>query len=346
MKSIFLNLPRELRDVIYHHVLLGQQVSFLEDRLRFHVQYLEAANLDTNVNCGGAGAENLQEDQICVEKEDSNPEVEDDECDMDLEDDKQKLRMEDEICSYSSIPPHAESSILWLLTCRQFLSEGLDQFYTHACCISYIIWERSFSPPDTKLTFDNNISVFTFKRIKKLKLYLKLGHERVQGSSALYDHIVPRGKERLGDSDNDFSILVSHMQRFESCDLEDLKLWVRMFATEPDEYEDDSDVDEERYWNCYGTNLAYPSEVNGYIFDGNFLEVLGEYARLKTVKIQLSMTYMRQYFGDEDSVPANILAIPIVQQSLVDASKHLVLDEQGGYIVQDRLPEGEEDASS
>jgi hypothetical protein len=228
-------------------------------------------------NCAREG-ENCEEEQQqegrgCEMNEESTSETEDNEQEIESDDEEQEVELRGSMCSCST-PAHQESSLVWLLVCHQFLSESLEQFYKYARCTSYISWKWGLSPSETNLTLNKNNSLFTFRRVKRLQLYLKLGREQVQHDAEYYDYIIPWGKERthIPDSDDDSSILVAHMQRPGSCELEVLKLRVGMFETDPDEYDNDSDIDEEGYWNRYGTNLTDPSGTNGDIFDLNFIK--------------------------------------------------------------------------
>jgi hypothetical protein len=100
------------------------------------------------------------------------------------------------------------------------------------------------------------------------------------------------------------------------------------------EYGSDSeDSYNERYWNAYGTNLSEPSGVSGYIADYSFLKNLG--TSWEKVRITYTPTYMERYWGDSDPVPANFLAVPIIEESLAKTAKELVGGE--GWAVRDSL---------
>ena len=103
-----------------------------------------------------------------------------------------------------------------------------------------------------------------------------------------------------------------------------------------EEYDSDlnsEDSYDELYWNVYGTNLSDPSEVHGYIADFSFLKNLG--TSWDKVRITYTPTYMERYWGDGDPVPANVLAVPIIEEGLAKIAKELVGGE--GWAVGDSL---------
>lgn len=99
--------------------------------------------------------------------------------------------------------------------------------------------------------------------------------------------------------------------------------------------DDSNDSYNEGYWNKYGTNLSEPEEVGGYLADFAFLKNLG--SRWTSVEIVYVPTYMLAYWGDADPIPANIIAVPIIQEALAEAAKHLVGNE--GWIIRDEVEE-------
>jgi hypothetical protein len=92
---------------------------------------------------------------------------------------------------------------------------------------------------------------------------------------------------------------------------------------EDSDYVSDSDDSyNESYWNRYGTNLSEPGQVSGYVADFSFLMNLG--TTWEKVKIKYTPTYMERYWGDCDPVAANVLAVPIIEESLAETAKELV----------------------
>lgn len=104
---------------------------------------------------------------------------------------------------------------------------------------------------------------------------------------------------------------------------------------------DSDDSYNEKYWNGYGTNLSDPKNVRGYVADFSFLKNLG--TSWEKVKIKYTPTYMERYYGDCDPVAANVLAVPVVEESLAGTAKELV----GGaaWAVRDYLEDEDESAA-
>jgi hypothetical protein len=89
----------------------------------------------------------------------------------------------------------------------------------------------------------------------------------------------------------------------------------------------------ESYWNQYGTNLSDPEWESGYVADFSFLKNLG--TSWEKVRIKYTPTYMERYWGDGDPVAANVLAVPVIEESLAETAKELVGGE--GWSVRDFL---------
>ncbi|KAF2870915.1 hypothetical protein BDV95DRAFT_71197 [Massariosphaeria phaeospora] len=125
----------------------------------------------------------------------------------------------------------------WLLTSRQVLSEGLEQFYAHATLDFYCIWENDWNPD---LTLDGTTSIFDLRRVKNAELALQLGKAHHEKDDCIYDLVVPRGKERSRLNDEDFAELGKVLKSVGKCAFEHLKLRVWLFRTEnrTKEYED------------------------------------------------------------------------------------------------------------
>lgn len=75
--------------------------------------------------------------------------------------------------------------------------------------------------------------------------------------------------------------------------------------------------------------------MNGYVADFSFLKNLG--ASWEKVTIKYTPTYMERYWGDSDPVAANVLAVPVIEESLAETAKELVGGE--GWALRDSLPD-------
>ncbi|KAF2445510.1 hypothetical protein P171DRAFT_520288 [Karstenula rhodostoma CBS 690.94] len=290
----FFRLSLELRNRIYHFALLNQRAIFTQSAVQLSVSYIQLSGV--------------------YERQ-------------------------------------AAKNLCWLLTSRRFLEEGLEQFYQHATLDRCsIVRDAKFVSQD--LTLDGKTSVFELGRVRAANLSVTMGKTHVvRKDNTRYNVIVPRGKERFDSVDEDFGALGRAIVGLEACGLRELKLHVHLFRTTPgigrllgtgswggdsdgdsDEDEDDDDDEDEEYdsddtytesyWNRYGTNLSKPSKVSGYIADFSFLKNLG--TSWEKVWIQYTPTYMERYWGDEDPVAANVLAVPIIEESLAKTAKELV----------------------
>ncbi|KAF1955288.1 hypothetical protein CC80DRAFT_493209 [Byssothecium circinans] len=250
----------------------------------------------------------------------------------------------------NNIEPYLYNSnrnLRWLLTSRQILSEGLDQFYRHAkvqrSCTSDVNRRRD-------LTLDGSSSIFDIGRVKSAALYLQMGSCPVDRDDKCYNLIVPRGKERWYGNDEDFAGLGKVIKGMDHCVLESLHLTVCLFRSYPptenaneEDYYVETDSDDsytENYWNGYGTNLTYPNDTDGYLVDYDFLKNLGTH--WKQIQIEYIPTYMICYYGDADPIPANIIAVPDIQKGLAESAKELIGNE--GWIIRDAVKEVENGA--
>lgn len=126
------------------------------------------------------------------------------------------------------IEPYENENLRWLLTSRQILSEGLDQFYTHAKLQWYSIWSCDRT---NDLTLDGSTSIFDLGRVKAAELSLQMGKEHHERDGKSYDLVVPRGKEKWEGKDEDFAELGKVLKSLDQCAFQDLKLMVYLFRT-------------------------------------------------------------------------------------------------------------------
>jgi hypothetical protein len=129
---------------------------------------------------------------------------------------------------HDSLDPYEEYNLRWLLASRQVLSEGLDQFYTHAKLQNYSIQRNRYSDD---LTLDGGASVFDLRRVKAAELSLQMGKEYCERDNKDYELIVPRGKEKWEGTDEDFAELGKVIKSMNHCAFENLKLTVYLFRT-------------------------------------------------------------------------------------------------------------------
>ena len=117
----------------------------------------------------------------------------------------------------------------WLLTSRQVLLEGLDQFYMHAELQYYNIVDRGYTHD---LTLDGSTSIFDLRRVKAAQLCIKLGKRYPsEDIHTYYDFVGSVGNENWDECDENFSELGKVIKSMDHHAFEDLKLMVYLFTT-------------------------------------------------------------------------------------------------------------------
>lgn len=105
----------------------------------------------------------------------------------------------------------------WLLASRQLLTEGLDQFYKHACLKSHY---TKMDSECQSLSLDGVTSIFDLKRVKSAHLSIRMGSERFEHEGMSWERIIPRGRELCDILDDNLSQLGSIIEKMDHCAFE------------------------------------------------------------------------------------------------------------------------------
>jgi hypothetical protein len=233
-------------------------------------------------------------------------------------------------------PPPAD--IRWLLTNRQVLAEGVEQFYRHAHCTSYsdvnYYWDYShhfylerYLAKKKEIYYP--VSVFTFAKITSISLSLRLGTEIEGRDGKWYEKLIPERDRDSPAADDDLRDIIRHVQTLGMTSLTHLNIGVWIFQTEAVSQEPTNNMDEVRSEDEHKCLSGY-QDIQVYEVDLSFLTGIG--TQFKHIEIMLFPTFMRAA-NDDYGVEGSFVVVPMLQKELARVAKIMIGSD--GWIVKD-----------